>query len=287
VLTSPLGAHIKVGGGLARTGLARIGHLGATAAQVFVGNPRGWAQPAGDRDQDRAFRAGCEEQDVAVYVHTPYLVNLGSPTAKTVELSTSAVAYSRRRGAEIGARGVVVHTGSAVDTGDRDAALRQVRETLLPLLDDDGPDVLLEPTAGLGGNLCGRVEELEPYLAALDHHPRLGVCLDTCHALAAGHDLATPGGMTETLDALVRIAGPGRLRLVHANDSKDPVGSCRDRHEAIGEGTIGLGAFAELLAHHATRGVPVILETPEELADHREQLDRLRHLPTAEDLPPG
>lgn len=274
----PLGAHIKVGGGLAKAGLARIAELGAGAAQVFIGNPRGWAQPAGDRDQDTGFRAGCEENGVATYVHTPYLVNLGSPTALTLERSAAAVEFSLRRAADIGARGVVVHTGSAVDATHRAGALRQVREALLPLLEGDGPDLLLEPTAGHGESLCGRLEELEPYLTALEHHPRVGICLDTCHAFAAGHDLAAPGGMTEALDTLVLIAGPGRLRLVHANDSKDPVGSCRDRHEAVGEGAIGLRAFGELLAHPAVTDVPVVLETPENAVDHHGQLERLRSL---------
>ena len=92
----------------------------------------------------------------------------------------------------------------------------------------------------------------------------MGVCFDTCHAWAAGHDLATPGGMTATLDALVATAGAARLQLIHANDSKDPCGSTRDRHESIGKGLIGTAAFAELLAHPAAAGVPVIVETPTE-----------------------
>jgi deoxyribonuclease-4 len=278
-LTSPLGAHVKVGGGLARGGLARAAAIRAEAVQVFVANPRGWAQPAGDPAQDAAFRDACGERALPAYVHTPYLVNLGSPDALTLERSVAAVAHSLRRGKAIGARGVVVHTGSAVHAAHRARALRQVREAVLPLLEThDGPDLLLEPTAGQGESLCATVDELEPYLAALDHHPRIGVCLDTCHAFAAGHDLAEPGRVTETLDRLVRIAGEGRLRLVHANDSKDPLGSCRDRHEAVGEGTIGLAAFAELLAHPAVDDVPLLLETPEEVADHRTQLERLAAL---------
>jgi deoxyribonuclease-4 len=90
----------------------------------------------------------------------------------------------------------------------------------------------------------------------------MGVCFDTCHAWAAGHDLATPGGMTATLDTLLDTIGPGRLQLLHANDSKDECGSTRDRHEAIGKGRIGTAAFAELFAHPATAGIPVIVETP-------------------------
>jgi deoxyribonuclease-4 len=142
-----------------------------------------------------------------------------------------------------------------------------VRRLLLPLLaeltHDDELWLLLEPTAGQGASICSRVGDLGPYLAALDHHPRVGVCLDTCHVFAAGHDLASPGGTAATLDELVEVAGPGRLRLIHVNDSKDAVGSRRDRHANIAEGSIGAAGFAELFRHPATAGVPLVLETPE------------------------
>jgi deoxyribonuclease-4 len=200
-----------------------------------------------------------------VVLHAPYLVNLGSPTPLTFERSVASVAANLRRAREIGAEALVVHTGSCVDDGGYDAALAQVRSGLMPLLDgldDTGPWLLLEPTAGQGRSLCGTVAELEPYLQALDRHPRAGVCLDTCHAFAAGEPLDEPGGTTDTVDRLVAVAGPGRLRLVHANDSKDGRGAMKDRHERIGEGRIGLGAFEELFAHPALDGVPFVLETP-------------------------
>jgi deoxyribonuclease-4 len=197
-------------------------------------------------------------------------VNLGSPTPKTFESSAALVAHNLRRAAEIGAEGVVVHTGSDVDPDGgaerHAAAMRQVREALLPVLEaieaEHAPWLLLEPTAGQGRSLCAGVDDLEAYLDALDHHPKAGICLDTCHVFAAGAPLDEPGGAKETVDRIVEIGGPGRLRLVHANDSKDVRGSNRDRHEKIGEGHIGTEAFAELLTHPATEGVPFILETP-------------------------
>lgn len=276
-----MGVHVPVAGGLAAGGLAYARETGAEAVQVFVSNPRGWATTAGNPAQDRAFRDGCEDAQIPAYVHAPYLVNLGSPTPTTLLRSADAIAHALRRGRDVGARGVVVHTGSAVDGALRDTAMRQVREALLPLLEalpGDGPDLLLEPTAGQGQSLCATVADLGPYLAALDDHPRVGVCLDTCHAFAAGHDLAAPGGMHRTLDELVRTVGTGRLRLVHANDSKDPVGSCRDRHEVIGKGQIGEAAFGELFAHPATRGVPIVLETPGKATEHRAELTLLKSL---------
>jgi deoxyribonuclease-4 len=133
--------------------------------------------------------------------------------------------------------------------------------------------------AGQGAILCATVEQLGPYLDALDRHPRAGVCLDTCHAFAAGHDLAAPGGVRETMDALVACAGDGRLRLIHANDSKDPCGSARDRHENIGAGHIGERAFAALFRHPAVAGVPFVIETPGRAPEpHRRDIDVLKRL---------
>jgi deoxyribonuclease-4 len=269
---NPVGTHVKVGSGLVRGALASAEELGCEAFQVFVGNPRGWTRSAGDPAVDAAFRHETGRRGLRTFVHASYLVNLGSPTPATYERSVASVAHDLRRAAAIGAEAVVAHTGSYVDRGDPGeageryaAALAQVREGLLPVLDglgDDDPWLLLEPTAGQGRSLCAGVDDLAPYLDALDRHPRVGVCLDTCHVFAAGAPLDEPGGATATLDRLVEVAGAGRLRLVHANDSLDVRGSMRDRHAPLGAGHIGTDAFRELLAHPATDGVPFILETP-------------------------
>ncbi|WP_240311606.1 deoxyribonuclease IV [Nocardioides houyundeii] len=267
---NPVGTHVVVGKGLVAGALASADELGCETIQIFAGNPRGWAHSAGDPVQDARFRTACAERGLRVFAHAPYLVNLGSPTAATYEKSAAVLAHNLRRGRELGAEGVVVHTGSYVDPSASDLryaeAMRQVRESLLPILEtlegDDAPWLLLEPTAGQGRSLCAGVEDLEPYLAAVDHHPKAGICLDTCHVFAAGAPLDEPGGTTATVDRLIEIAGPGRLRLVHANDSMDVRGAGKDRHMRLGEGHIGVGAFAELLSHPATAGVPFVLETP-------------------------
>ncbi|MDP5184537.1 deoxyribonuclease IV [Blastococcus sp. BMG 814] len=266
----PIGAHIQIKGGLAKGGLPYTDAVGARAVQVFVGNPRGWKLTDGDAKQDALFTAGCAERGVPSFIHTPFLVNVGSPTEATVTQSIASIAHNLRRGAQLGCQGVVVHAGSAVGEDRYEAALRQLHEQLLPVLDaadPDGPRLLIEPTAGGGKALAATVEDLGPYFAALEHHPLLGVCFDTCHAWAAGHDLAAPGGMSATLDALEATVGPGRLGLVHVNDSLDTCGSRRDRHTTIGEGLIGCGAygtgpFAELVRHRTTAGVPMVVETP-------------------------
>jgi deoxyribonuclease IV len=262
---NPVGTHIKVGKGLVEEVLPKAAAIGAEVLQVFTGNPRGWAPSKPDAKKDAAFRAGCEAAGIRVFVHAPYLVNVGSPTPLTYERSVAAVAHNLVRAVQTGAEGVVVHTGSCVGMGGYDAAMRQVREGLLPVLDalgDDGPLLLLESTAGQGRSLCATVEDHVAYLEALDHHPRVGLCLDTCHMFAAGEPLDEPGGTTATVDRLLEIAGQDRLKLVHANDSMDVRGAFKDRHQKLGEGHLGLTVFRELLAHPATDGVPFVLETP-------------------------
>lgn len=270
-LRNPIGTHVQVGKGLVAGALANTDAVGGETLQIFVGNPRGWALSAGKPAEDKAFRAEIERRGMRAFVHAPYLVNLGSPTPATYEKSAALVAHNLRRAADIGAEGVVIHTGSFVspdgDATEKHAvAMKQVREALLPVLDEiaaeDAPWLLLEPTAGQGRSLCAGVEDLPAYLAAVDFHPKAGICLDTCHVFAAGAPLDERGGATACVDRIVEIGGPGRLRLIHANDSKDVRGKHLDRHEQIGRGHIGTTAFEELFAHPATDGVPFILETP-------------------------
>jgi deoxyribonuclease-4 len=274
----PIGAHVPVAGGLATGGLKYAERIGAEAIQVFVSNPRGWAQAAGKPAEDTRLR---EQRDIPVYVHAPYLINPGSPTEETLTKSVEAVRYALRRGGDIGALGVVVHTGSSVSQS-YEAAMRQIHEHFLPLLaelPDDAPSLLLEPMAGQGAMLCATVDQLGPYFDALEHHPKLGVCLDTCHAFSVGHDLTAEGGVAKTLQTLVDTVGAGRLKLIHANDSKDACGSCKDRHENIGAGQIGERPFADLLHHPAVAGVPFIIETPgRDPGPHKADIDTLKRL---------
>ncbi|MFJ4341441.1 deoxyribonuclease IV [Streptomyces sp. NPDC088915] len=281
-MRNPVGGHVPVAGGLATVGLGYARELGAETVQVFVANPRGWATPAGNPAQDERFRTECAQASLSAWVHAPYLINFGSHTEATAERSVESLRHSLRRGREIGAKGVVVHTGSATGGRPRAVALAQVRERLLPLLDElthpDDPDLLLESTAGQGSSLCSRTWDFGPYFDALDRHPKLGVCLDTCHVFAAGHDLTGPSGAAQTLDLLVETVGAGRLKLIHANDSKDVVGAHKDRHANIGAGHIGEDAFRELLRHPATEGVPLVIETPGGKEGHRADVDLLKKL---------
>ncbi|MGO9504546.1 MAG: deoxyribonuclease IV [Streptosporangiaceae bacterium] len=277
----PVGAHVHATGGLATGGLRYAAAVRAEAIQVFAANPRSWAQAAGDPGQDRALHEHADRTGLVVFVHAPYLINPASPDPLIRDRSAAAIRHSLARAAAIGARGVVVHTGSATD-GDRDAGLWRAGACLMPILEQigGGPDLLLEPMAGQGQVLCAAVADLGPYLEAVHGHPRAGVCLDTCHLFAAGHDLAAPRGVDDMLGQ-VALAARGRLRLIHANDSRDGCGSRRDRHENIGAGQIGAQAFGRLLAHPATAGVPFIVETPGGEKGHAGDVAALRALRAA------
>jgi deoxyribonuclease-4 len=266
---------------MAKRSLGYAETIKAEAIQVFASNPRGWAMPEPNPAADEEFRTKAAAMDIATYVHAPFLINLGSPTEGTYKNSLNSTAYSLRRGKDIGALGVVIHTGSAVDESHVENAWKQIHEGMMPILEalpDDGPSLLLEPTAGQGQSLVKKLDDLENYLKALEYHPKVGICLDTCHVFAAGHDIAKKGGMTETLDLLVQIAGAERFQLVHANDSMDVCGALKDRHQNIGEGHIGVDAFKEMLKHPAIANAPLILETPGEEPEHGKEVALLKKL---------
>ena len=276
-----IGAHVPTSGGMAKRSIAYAETIKAEAIQVFASNPRGWAMPEPNVEADSAFRDKAGERDLEVYVHAPFLINLGSPTPSTYENSLASTAYSLKRGAEIGALGVVIHTGSAVDEAHVPQAWKQITKGVMPILNklkESDPLLLLEPTAGQGQSLVKKLDDLENYLKALEYHPKVGICLDTCHVFAAGHDIKKKGGMKETLDLLVEIAGIERIQLIHANDSMDVCGALKDRHQNIGEGHIGVDPFKELLAHPAVANAPLILETPGEEPEHGKEVALLKKL---------
>ena len=270
-----LGAHTPTSGGMAKRSISYAQEVKAEAIQVFASNPRGWAMPDANVEADTLFRDKALELDIETYVHAPFLINLGSPTVATYENSVASTAYSLRRAREIGSKGVVVHTGSAVDVEYVDKAWKQIKKGMMPVLNklkDEDPWLLLEPTAGQGQSLVKKLDDLLYYFEALEWHPKVGVCLDTCHVFAAGHDIAKKGGMTETLDLLVKLVGIDRIKLIHTNDSMDVCGALKDRHQNLGDGEIGLKALEELLAHPVAQNAPLILETPGMEEKHGEEI---------------
>jgi deoxyribonuclease-4 len=272
-----IGAHVSVAGGLLNA-IANAREAACEAFQVFVSNARGWAPPVPDAAAERRFRRLVDEGGLGpVFVHAPYLVNFASSSDQTGASSVTVVRATLAKAAAIGAAGVVVHAGSDLGAG-RAEGLRRSRQAILPLLDDrEGPDLLLELTAGTRNAIASRFEEMAELLDVLGRHPRLKVCFDTCHAHAAGYDLSTVPGATAAVTGLLAAVGD-RVSLVHANDSAEPVGSHRDRHASIGDGTIGDDGFAAVLAHPGLAAAAMVTETPGETADQARDVARLKKL---------
>ena len=273
------GAHVSCSGGIHRA-IDRAEEFGCDAVQVFTQSPRTWRttnhDPASfEAFKERALEAGIE----ATFCHALYLVNLASPRDEIYEKSVATLRATMESARGIEADGVVFHVGSHLGAGFEAGleravpALRQVLE-----LCSERTWLLIENSAGAGGTIGRSVEELAVLIQALDRHPRLGICLDSCHLYVSGYDVTD----RKALDALVadvdKRIGLDRLRALHANDSKAPLGSNRDRHDNIREGLLGdgLGVF---LTHPAFQELPALLEVPGRgHGPDAEQVSKLRKL---------
>lgn len=247
--------------------------LGGDALQIFPSSPRGWAPPHPDPEGEDALAETCARRGWPLFVHAPYLVNVASPDPDVHGRSVASLVASVERAARLGARGVVVHSGSALGGDLSDARSRASaaivaaieageRATRASVADGRPPSVLVELTAGGGSrSLARHVDEAAAIIDSCGGVEGVGLCLDTCHLWAAGVDIASPAGLRR-LRSEVRAIGADRVRLIHVNDSKDPLGSSRDRHANLGEGTIGVDAVRRFLAVPDWRHIPAILETP-------------------------
>ncbi|MBV8952290.1 MAG: deoxyribonuclease IV [Actinobacteria bacterium] len=272
----PVGCHVFVAGGLRRA-LHRACDRGAEVLQIFPSNPRGWAVPVPDVAEEAWFRASIEARSMPLFLHAPYLVNIASRDDSVLDRSRASLEFALARGARLGARGVVVHAGSA--TGDdRASALARATSTILSLLDRvEGCDLVVELTAGSGDLLASTVEQVAEVIDACDRHPRVRACVDTCHLYAAGVDISRPTARRRLRDEL-RALDPSRVAVVHVNDSRDPPGSRRDRHARVGQGTIGLEPLRAVLRIPELRHAPLVLETPGTAIEQRDDLVLVREL---------
>jgi deoxyribonuclease IV len=254
------GAHCS--GGIKKA-IDRATEIGADALQLFVQSPRAWRFPDHDPADLSAF---CERRDIAglgaVLVHSLYLVNLASPKDDFYEKSIYTMRRTVETSCAINADGVVLHVGSHLGAGFEAGIERAVPalESVLELCSDT-TWLLMENTAGTGGTIGRSVDELEALFERLGRHPRLGICLDSCHLFASGLDVTDREELDRLLDEIDRTFGLDRVRALHVNDSKAPLGSNRDRHDNILDGIMGekLGAF---LSHPALQGLPAVLEVP-------------------------
>ena len=258
------GAHVKASGGV-WTAVERGEELGVEAIQFFAGSPRTW-KPQLYRDSDAArFRERRAASELRfTVIHTIYLINLATVNEEFYEKSVVALVGAVTAAEQLGVEAIVTHIGSHQGAGF-DAGLARVREALLRALDEVGDSrvrLLLENTAGAGGTMGVTFAELAAMIAATGGDERLGVCLDTAHLLASGHELRTAEGLDATVSSFAGTVGLERLVMVHLNDSKTALGSNRDRHENIGEGEIGREAMRLIVDHRAFADIPGILEVP-------------------------
>ncbi len=257
------GVHCSIAGGV-ENAPGRAAGFGCDCFQFFVANPRAWRLPAIPPASVEAFRVARAAAGLGpAIVHMTYLPNLASPDRALCRKSVRHCRAQVAAAAALGAEFFVLHPGSRRG-GDAAAAIARVGAGLREALDaaPDGPVLLLENTAGGGGTLGRSPDGLAALADAVDAPGRVGLCLDTCHAWAAGANVGRRGALARLLRAHEDAAGAGTVRLIHANDSRDPLGGGRDRHWHVGLGTIGETGFRNLLRCRAARGLPWILETP-------------------------
>jgi deoxyribonuclease IV len=255
-----LGGHCN--GGIKKA-LDNAHGFGMDAVQLFAQSPRAWRYPDHDPADLKAFRVRREELGIgAVSIHALYLINLASPKDDFYEKSVDTLRKTVDTACAIGAEAVVFHVGSHLGSGF-EAGLERVVPALRMALErcSDTTWLCMENSAGAGGTIGRSLEELAALYEALDGHERLGVCLDSCHLFVSGYDITKPEVMDDVVQQVDREIGLERLRVLHVNDSKAPLGSNLDRHANMDEGVLG-ERLTVFLGHPKLQGLPALLEVP-------------------------
>jgi deoxyribonuclease IV len=275
-----IGAHVSSSGGI-HTAIDRATAIGAESIQVFTQSPRTWRPTRHDPATFARFRERRAAAGIGgVLCHALYLCNLAAPDDAVYEKSVAALRNTMEVASAIGADGVVFHVGSHLGAGF-EAGLERVLPAMEQVLElsTDETWLLMENSAGAGGTIGRSVEELATLYERLDRHPRLGICLDSCHLYVSGVDVGDPAALDVCLDEVEAAIGLERLRALHVNDSATPLGSNRDRHANILEGLLGerLGAF---LGNRRLQGLPAVLETagPENRGPDANEVQKTREL---------
>ena len=275
-----LGCHLSTSGGYLAMGKTAL-KIGANTFAFFTRNPRGGNAKPLDPEDVGALLALMDEKGFGPLVaHAPYTMNLCSAKPETVDFARRAMAEDLERMESLPGNYYNLHPGSHVKQGaDRGIELicAGLNEVLVP---GQSTRVLLETMAGKGTEVGRSFEEIARIIDGCDHDELLGVCLDTCHVSDGGYDIASD--LDAVLDEFDRVIGLERLCALHLNDSKNPVGSHKDRHERIGEGTLGTGAFAAIVRSPRLAGLPMILETPNDLDGYAREIALLRGLARGE-----
>lgn len=272
------GAHVSAAGGISNA-VDRIETIGGDAVQVFTQSPRMWRPTAHEPAELERFRRRREEARIGyVACHAPYLVNLAARDDEVRAKSFQALEATLQTAHAIDAEAVVFHVGSHLGYGFEDAVevVAPLLRELLELTTDD-LWLCIENTAGAGATIGRSIAELAVLSEAAGDHPRLGICLDSCHWWASGVDVGDRDALGAALEDLDARIGLERLRVLHVNDSKTALASNLDRHEYVDRGLIG-GGLATFLGHPAFRALPAIVETWEDRGPETEDVRRLREL---------
>ncbi|TGY02712.1 deoxyribonuclease IV [Muribaculum sp. NM65_B17] len=260
-----IGAHVSAGGGVENAPINAVG-IGADAFALFTKNQRQWVAKALTVDSINLFKGRVKESGLDtryILPHDSYLINLGHPDPEAIAKSRDAFIDEMKRCEQLGLQLLNFHPGSHLNKITVEECLDRVAESInIALGQTSGVTAVIENTAGQGSNIGNRFEHLRYIIDRVDDKSRVGVCIDTCHAFAAGYDLADH--YDETFNEFDNIVGFSYLRAFHLNDSKKPLGSRVDRHESIGKGCIGIDFFKRLMADPRFDNMPLILETPDE-----------------------
>ena len=272
-----LGAHVSIAGGIENAPL-RARQLGCECFQMFTRSPRGGNPPELEDRLLEAFFLNCSETSISdYYVHTPYFINLASGKEDLREKSVDLVREELERSSALGVKYMMTHIGSAKGL-QKEAAIDNVVDSILRILGDYGgtTQLLLENTAGQGDTIGASFEEISLILQRVAYDD-LGVCMDTAHMFASGYDIRTREGVGSLVESIGAAFAPGTVKLVHANDSKAEFNSCKDRHEHVGEGEIGIECFSAMIDNPFFEDLDMIVEMPPpEVSKDIELLKKLR-----------
>lgn len=271
-----IGCHVSISGSVDRA-VDNAVERECTAFQIFTRSPRSWhAKPLADKDllafREKVGKSGIDR--MATAVHMPYLPNLATPNGETFEKSVNTLVMEVERCGQLGIPYLVTHLGSHLGTGEEAGMGRLVKGLERAAGTDNDVVILLENTAGQKNSVGADFRQWAEILSRLKPASRFGVCLDTCHAFAAGYDLRTAGAARKTFAEFDGAVGFERLKILHLNDSKGGLGSNLDRHHHIGLGNIGEEGMKEIIRTANKRNVPMILETP--IDDTRTDFDNIR-----------
>lgn len=262
-----IGAHVSASPGVSNSPAAALA-IGAGAFALFTRNPSRWASKAISDKEASAFMTACADAGYmsdAILPHDSYLINLGAPDAEKLAKSREAFADEFARCEQLGLKMLNFHPGSHLNEMEPEECLDRIAESInIALENSSGVKAVIENTAGQGSNLGFAFSQIARIIESVNDKSRIGVCIDTCHAFAAGYDLVSEEGYRAMWNEFDSVIGPQYLSGMHINDSKKGLGSHVDRHAPIGEGMIGTDFFRRLIADRRTDGIPLILETPDE-----------------------